>query len=305
MILSVQTININCIIHYTPDPHIVFREWDKHKSLPSETDDTSDEFRVSGLGKFTHGDFNLTHQHWVQQIVNSGSFTLADTQAAEAFHKHCMRLPSERVRHLGARRTQQAMLRYLMKNLVFAELKDLVLPTGEGRPPPTPHPGVRLPLQFVHRGRVCNVAMGRSLTAVVTQRSMLHEEVRLARVELLDLMCAKFDMPRTQYSYAIFECVDWTFGQKLILPGGKQLWATDSAYSWYSDENSRNRRDCFILEGTEPAVATLSNGRQVRLRTALCCQAICFVKITNMDRLRRHVHVPYDIESEIRGADLI
>ena len=59
---------------------------------------------------------------------------------------------------------------------------------------------------------------------------------------------------------------------------------------------------------TLSAVNTEAPGRNDlhnRLKTALCCQAICFVKITNMDRLRRHVHVPYDIESEIRGADLI
>ena len=215
-----------------------------------------------------------------------------------------MRLPSQRVWHYGPHRTQDAMLRYLMKNLVFAELKDLVIPDRAGLTP-TPNAGVGLPLQFLHRGGVCNVAMGRSLVSVASQRNILHEEVRLARVELLDLMCAKLNMPRTQYSYAVLECLEWTFGQKLTLPGGEQYWATDSAYSWYSDHTSRNRRDCFILDDSESAPVTLPNGRQVRRQTALCCQAICFVKVTNMDRLRRHIHLPYDIESEIRGEVLL
>ena len=66
------------------------RGWDNHTTPESETEDTSDELRVPGVGKFTHGDFNLTHQHWVLQIVNSGYFGVHDTEAAEAHHKKCI-----------------------------------------------------------------------------------------------------------------------------------------------------------------------------------------------------------------------
>jgi hypothetical protein len=196
------------------------------------------------------------------------------------------------------------MLRYLMKNLVFTELKDIVLPTSDKRKQ-TANAGVGLPLRCVLGQRVCNLAMGRSLDSVVMQQSVLHEELRLARVELLDLLCAKLKMSRTTHSYAILENLDWSFGQKLIMAGGDTYWATDSAYSWYTDSDARNRRDCFILEGTETESVTLPGGRQVRRETALCCQAISFLKLNNVNSLRGRVHVPYDIECEIKGAVFI
>ena len=280
------------------------RGWDNHTTPESETEDTSDELRVPGVGKFTHGDFNLTHQHWVLQIVNSGYFGVHDTEAAEAHHKKCMRLPAERVRHFGPRRTQESMLRYLMKGLVFDELKKLVLPARETIIQ-TSNASVGLPLTVVCNRRVCKLTMGHHLDSVAVQESVLHEHVRLARVELLDLMCAKLNMPRTQRSYTVLENLDWSFGQKMIMTGGGTYWATDSAYSWYSDEDARNRRDCFILEGAEPTTVTQPGGRQVRLETALCCQAVCFVKLTNIDSVRRRIYIPYDIECEINGDSLI
>ena len=183
------------------------RGWDNHTTPESETEDTSDELRVPGVGKFTHGDFNLTHQHWVLQIVNSGYFGVHDTEAAEAHHKKCMRLPAERVRHFGPRRTQESMLRYLMKGLVFDELKKLVLPARETIIQ-TSNASVGLPLTVVCNQRVCKLTMGHHLDSVAVQESVLHEHVRLARVELLDLMCAKLNMPRTQRSYTVLENLD-------------------------------------------------------------------------------------------------
>jgi hypothetical protein len=304
-ILTAQTLNINRTdIHSFPITRLDFREWDKHTTMPSDTNDTSEECRVPGVGKYTHGDYNLTHQHWVQQIVNSGYFGMHDTESAEAFHKKCMRLPSERVRHLGPRRTQEAMLRYLMKDLVFTELKDIVLPTSDTRAQMA-NAGLHLPLRCVLGQRECNLVMGRALDSVATQQSVLHQELRLTRVEILDLLCAKFKMSRTTNSYALLEVLGWSFGQKLIMAGGATYWATDSAYTWYTDSDVRARRDCFILEGTETTTATLSGGRQERRKTALCCQAICFVKLTNVDSLRGRVHIPYDIECEIKGMSFI
>ena len=91
-----RTLNINRTdVHSFPITRLDFREWDKHVTMPSDTNDTSEECRVPGVGKFTHGDYNLTHQHWVQQIVNSGYFGMHDTESAEGFHKKCMCLPSE------------------------------------------------------------------------------------------------------------------------------------------------------------------------------------------------------------------
>jgi len=304
-ILTAHTFYVNCTdIHSFPITRLGFREWDNHTTMPSDTNDTSEEYKVPGVGKFSHGDYNLTHQHWVQQIVNSGYFGMHDTESAEAFHKKCMRLPSERVRHLGQRRTQESMLRYLMKDLVFTELKDNLLPTADTRAQMA-NAGVHLPLRCVLGHRECNLAMGRALDSVATQQSVLHQELRLARVEILDLLCAKFNMPRTMRSYALLEELGWSFGQKLIMPGGPTYWATDSAYTWYTDSEVRGRRDCFILEGSEITTVTLPGGRQERRTTALCCQAICFVKLTNVDLLRGRVHIPYDIECEIRGMSVI
>ena len=93
----------------------------------SETEDTSDEMKVGGDGKYSHGDICLTHQHWVDQIISSGSFAVHDTEGAEAAHRTCMRLASIRVRHSDVATTKESMLDYLTKDLLFTSLQVLAL----------------------------------------------------------------------------------------------------------------------------------------------------------------------------------
>lgn len=76
----------------------VDRSWADHRAEDSDTASTSDDSALVGMGFYTRGSVGLSHQHWVDQVISAGSFSLHCTQAAEAYHKLCMRLPSERVR---------------------------------------------------------------------------------------------------------------------------------------------------------------------------------------------------------------
>ena len=70
-----------------------------HLQSNSDTDDTDPDADVGGLGKYSHGKFCLPHQHHVEQVISAGGFNVHDTEASEAVHKLCMRLPAQRVKH--------------------------------------------------------------------------------------------------------------------------------------------------------------------------------------------------------------
>jgi hypothetical protein len=57
----------------------------------SATEDTEDESNIGGRGRFSHGDLALVHQHWVESVISAGCFSTHCTEAAEAYHKLCMR----------------------------------------------------------------------------------------------------------------------------------------------------------------------------------------------------------------------
>jgi len=57
----------------------------------SATEDTEDESNIGGRGRFSHGDLALVHQHWVESVISAGCFSAHCTEAAEAYHKLCMR----------------------------------------------------------------------------------------------------------------------------------------------------------------------------------------------------------------------
>ena len=94
--------------------------------IHTDTEDTSDENTVGGLGVYSHGQKCLPHQHWVMQVISAGCFDVHNTQSAEAAHKLCAKLSASRVRHLGANTTQHSMLTYLCYHGVFEELADLI-----------------------------------------------------------------------------------------------------------------------------------------------------------------------------------
>ncbi len=74
--------------------------------------------------------------------------------------------------------------------------------------------GVKLPLMEVIRGvGSFKVEMGNNLEAVDTQKRFLHCEARIARVELMDLVCDKLGFPKSRRSYRALGRLTWSFGQ--------------------------------------------------------------------------------------------
>ena len=262
--------------------------------LDTDTDSTDEEFQVGGLHYYSHGVLNLVHQHWAVQAQSAGGLNVHNTEAAEGKHKNCMTLPAKRVRHSDNNRTYTSMQGYLQNNLLFATL-------DERRPRNTNQrkfkPGVKNVLRRLIGNLVTEVTMGTDLKSVRQQTRFIHAEVRVARVELLDLVCAKFGLPPTQSSYTTLERLEWSFGQKLVLSCGTIYWATDTQYTYFTDHTSRRRRDNFLVHGSEEVLTKGSDGRRVRLKTALCCQAVCFLNLQSITK--SDLVLPPDIQDWI------
>jgi len=235
---------------------------------------------VGGLGKFSHGDIGLSHQHWVEQLISGGSFGVHCTESAEAEHKICMRLPSMRVKHSRQNLTQKSMHAYLRRYTLFETLIEQQRTCDAPRRRLTFNE-VQLPLinQTLQGSR--RVSMGTELENTQNQQQFLHREVRIARVELLDLICGRLGLSKTRQSYQRMNCLQWTFGQKFVRENAT-FWATDSKYTWATSENANRRRDIFLLRGTEMVPVIPPNGRLIMKNTALCCEAVCFVQISGV-----------------------
>ena len=142
-----------------------------------------------------------------------------------------MRLSSQRVRHFRPNRTQKSMLDYLRRHTLFEALLQMQTP------PPVHNTGcqqdisVLLPLQC-HSGYVL---MGHDLENTRRQQQFIHPEVRVARVEILDLLCERLHLSKTRQTYSSMNALHWTFGQKLVLPGST-YWATDTQYTCPTSE---------------------------------------------------------------------
>ena len=128
----------------------------------------------------------------------------------------------------------------------------------------------------------------------------LHPEIRLARVELMDLLCFKLNIPGCRSSYRLLGRLQWEFGQKYTNSDGQVFWSTDSQYRYSS---SGHRRDCLVLHGSVDTQIRLADGQVVERQTALCCQAICFIKLTGME-IVQHFALPKDIKKEISNDSL-
>lgn len=254
------------------------------KQVETDTDETDDDHVVGGLGFYSHGSKALTHQHWPEQIVSAGSFNANDTQASEASHKTNMGLASLRVRHGRDDTTQSSMHKYLGFHTLFKEVSLLhhrltEVPTTRRRK--TVKHGV---------GHVMsNAYMGDDLTSVDVQQYFLHPEVRIARVELLDLLCSKLGIRKTRESYYHLQCLTWAFGKTLVMPNGVTYWATDSNYL---GQTGSRRRDVFLLKGTE-RVAGIAN--------ALSCESIVFIEINGLTQFceNTQLHLPPDLAEEL------
>ena len=283
---------VGCFLH--------FSHWPKHEDDTSDTADTGEDEQVGGLGYSSHGNICLSHQHWVEQLILSGSFSVHCTEAAEAKHKTCMHLPSHRVKHSRQNITQRSMLRYLQRRDLFLHLQ------STQTAPVTDDPNknsvvlaekVMLPLRIVtaHGRRVVN--MGNNLCSVAQQELFLHPEVRVARVELMDLLCDRLGMPRSRLSYAKMNRLEWVFGQKMVTSRKTTLWATDSQYMCPTSENMSQRRDTYLLRGTERILVQHPSGTLRKKPTALCCEAICFITVKNIRDLNHAL--PLSVTAEL------
>ena len=229
----------------------------------------------------------------------AGSFNVHDTEAAEAHHKECMRLAAHRVRHLSTIKTHNSMLVFLQKHLLFKSMIDQnchAIPKTQ-----TAGAGVRVPLLEFIAGSVQPVRMGNHLSSPEQQTRILHHEVRITRLEILDLMCNKLGLATTTNSYTLLEKLDWSFGQKLTMPDGEVYWATNSQYTFTTDSSCSRRRDNVLLHGFETIDVALPDGSVVQRNTALCCQATCFLTVSNLKNALKDVQIPAVIKKQIHN----
>lgn len=243
----------------------------------------------------------------------AGGFNVHNTEASEGYHKECMVLPCLRVRHYSTRnRTYDAMQNYLQRNLLF---KHLAYDMGGELPPEGEEAthqarnsylkrnelfqNVRRDMGFdeqtFYAARVARtskplllpgytkdiipVTMGPNPARPENQRSILHPNVRIGRVELLDLMCTAFNISQTRRSYARLGNLLWAFDQRLKMTDGTIYWATDDEYS---PSANRRRRDIFLMKNSESVKVRLPCGQVVERDTAMCCQAMVFVTVSNI-----------------------
>ena len=162
-------------------------------------------------------------------------------------------------------------------------------------------PQLSLPLTFFGTEQLQRpLSMGTDLADPDSQGQFLHPEIRIARVELMDLLCDQLGMPKSRASYEKMNCLEWSFNQKLVMPSGYTYWATDSQYTCHTSETCRRRRDIFLLEGTEAVTARLPNGYTQQKRTALCCEAVCFISISSLRTLNRAF--PSTVQDELQDG---
>ena len=284
----------------------MLRHWD-HQQDESDTEDTDPGRTTQGIKYFSHGSFSLTHQHWIRQLISAGSFDVHDTQGAESSHKLSVHLSTARVRHLQGNKTQEYMLNFLCNHLIFDHIE------VQGEPPRTPPRRVRaqinVPLRtYIHGvGRGPDVTMGRDLNEVDTQSRILHCEARVARVELMDLVCAKFGMPKTRRSYeALGKHLEWTFGQRMVTVSGHTYYATDSQYLRFGGTARTKRRAKLRMAGRERVACRMLNGNLDTLPTALCCQVVCFFSISGISNFvgECNVDVPDHLLDDLKDDSM-
>jgi len=193
-----------------------------------------------------------------------GSLNANDTEGSEASHKTNMGLASQRVRHRRDNVTTTNMHNYLCSDVMYQGVSCL----HERSVSQNHKSHINRSIKHGVRSFVSTVHMGDDLTSSRAQKYFLHPQVRLARVELLDMLCDKLQMSKTRESYSMLQCLSWTFGRKLVMPNGVVYWATDTDYLGDTDSS---RRDVFRIHGSE---------RCRQLETSFCCEAVVFVQIS-------------------------
>ena len=258
----------------------------------SDTDDTDDDHKIGGLGYYSHGHKCLVHQHWVMQVISAGSFGVHCTQSAESIHKISAKLAGARVRHLHVNATQRSMLQYLFYFTVFEDLK------------------TRMPVRYVHRRshrNSCRVRIpltnnfqspDEPFDSLSFQSKFVHREVLVSNSELMDMLCTTLGLPATLDSYKLLEKLSYTMGQKLIRrEDDKIFWSTDTQYTFDTSLHSRRRRDTLFVDGHEEREYRQSRrGMTIKLKNALCGEAICFLQVGELSSIPLPVFTePYTV----------
>ena len=117
------------------------------------------------------------------------------------------------------------------------------------------------------------------------QSTLLHEEIPVTRVELMDLLCDQFKLPKNLQTYNRFEDLTFSFGQKFTTSSGKDFWATDSRYSYSNSIGQKVRRDRFFVKGTVTKTYRLGDGRRVERVNSLCAEAVCFLTVSGLSQI--------------------
>lgn len=251
----------------------------------SDTEDTDDEHDLNGL-KYSHGHLSLIHQHWVLQCVTAGGFNVHCTQSAEADHKTSAKLAASRVRHLHGMKTMRSMSTYLCNYTVFEHLQGFFPePPSAGPACPITY-GVKVPLLTDDTGNNSLMNGSGAFATPRFQAQLLHDEIPVTRVELMDMLCDQFKLPKTIRTYQNFERLGYRFGQKFTTSSGEHFWATDSQYTYTNVFNQRPRRDRFFIKGVVKQKYRLADGRRVERFNALCAEATCFLTVSNLSNIR-------------------
>lgn len=239
---------------------------------------------VGGLGFYSHGNQSLTHQHWVRQVISGGCFGVHCTEAAEAALKGVFRHTLLRVKHSEQNVTHHLMSNYLCHDLLFRSLKPIFRPDKPVQRRQFP-PGVSVPYKRAVSGVIQHVTMDTSFVSSRAQQMFLHRNVRVAVVEVLDLMCDKLKLPKTTVSYRKLQDLDWVLGQKFVRPDGEIFWSTESDYHWSrGGVNAGGRHESVRLLQTEEV--TVNTGTAVVAKvTAQSCRLVCFFTVSGLSQL--------------------
>ena len=125
------------------------------------------------------------------------------------------------------------------------------------------------------------VELGDDLRNTHVQSRFLNAEARITRVELLDLVCSKFNLPRAASSYMLLSSLNWTFGHKLTLRS-RSYWVTDTRYPHFGTHSRHKRRDIVTLTECEGVQVVMPDGSVTRKQTRLCCETVCFFTLTGV-----------------------
>ena len=243
----------------------------------SDTTDTDDEADLGGYD-YSHGALSLIHQHWVLQVILAGSFHVHCTQSAEAAHKTSAKLAASRARHQHSMQTLRNMTTYLCNHTVFEHLKDFFPSPPSSGPVCDVTYGVKVLLPSLMTG-------DGAFTTQRFQRTLLHEEIAVTRVELMDMLCDQFVLPKTLATYHDFERLGFEFAQKFISSCGETYWATDTRYPYTNTFGQRVRRDSLFIKGSVKRKYRLQDGRRVERWDSLCAETTCFLKVSGLSQL--------------------